>query len=1129
MSDRGAMITLRIDTERIGAPAPLHLETVLAGAPDAALLIAPSAPDFAEVATDLQSRLHRLTGSTPPTAESSAFGRTEGLATHAIAIGHAGNNGLLRRLHDLRCLSDSDYPSDGHRLLSIHNPFGDGHNVIAALGYTASSARRGAERLADNVRHADGTWLVDGRLFDIDPIPETPDPDEFLTANRQTDPSTFHGWPAAFLNALGHLNATGSESWARAFMELVTPFATGRTPLSFWLMSAIDFWTDRLTVNWDRAEEFPYFSDEERRLLANFVASCTEYCHDSITYQKWRIADDETMVFNHHTFPARGLFFGCMYLRRHGYDVADTDAWLTKSSRVFKRAAQAGRSFDEGGAGYSWLVGNHLLEVSAARGDYAYAESEMLLRYADLATVIMNNRFELVPFGDCGAYHGGGSGAASILLRAAEWHRDTGCKWLAEKCAPSAADADVLTRDLPGEPPARHVGLFVLPLSPTIWRWAGKPTFPGYPGPVRTPNVPAEQGFDKLSLRGGWGPDDDYLLLQGFGSGQHGHPDANAISQYQVRGRLFLAESDYIRRMPKQHNTVMVIRDGRHRHPPVTARLVAAQPFEGGAVTQTALVDYNGCDWTRTLVWLRDDCVLVVDEVVAREPGDVEVRCYWRTLGTACLTEAGMHTEHDGEHFRVVELTDSHRRLDVEPIPLNAVDYPTYRFGDASPKVLCETQRARLRQTESLCFVNLLLPTGKHDDPGRRIRWDAPGLIGLHGERTPVTVSARTVRVGGWAWHMPKEGEIAALDTPSPPRAPAGTASPTLPSASILWEARLPSPGTCLVALDNGSVLAGCADGTVARLDAEGGLLVLVKAEEKIGAVLAGRLYGESNTTCLAASYDGTLRLFSPDGRDRKTVPLPRNGHMPAWGRALCLADLDGDGKLWPVVGTAAWRVHAVRADGTFRWTFDTAAHAVTCLAAGDLNADGREEIAIGTVYFCVPAATADGERLWQDEDYNDYWRAGPTFPFVHVADVDRDGHPEVITAASDTLVHCIDRLGEKKWDYSIGDDPAGLCLLDETILAASLTGDLHAIDGRGHQLWRLPLGAPCTALATGDGVACVATEAGKLVWLGPDGAPSASIQLPSVVSHLLLLSDGRTLAASADGAMVCLRAAEAP
>jgi len=69
----------------------------------------------------------------------------------------------------------------------------------------------------------------------------------------------------------------------------VTPYATGEVPLSFWLMSAVDFWTQPLVTAWDCAEEFPFFSDEERLLVANFLASCTEYCHDSLTYQKWRL------------------------------------------------------------------------------------------------------------------------------------------------------------------------------------------------------------------------------------------------------------------------------------------------------------------------------------------------------------------------------------------------------------------------------------------------------------------------------------------------------------------------------------------------------------------------------------------------------------------------------------------------------------------------------------------------------------------------------------------------------------------------------------------------------------------------------------------------------------------------
>ena len=46
--------------------------------------------------------------------------------------------------------------------------------------------------------------------------------------------------------------------------------------------------------------------------------------------------------------------------------------------------------------------------------------------------------------------------------------------------------------------------------------------------------------------------------------------------------------------------------------------------------------------------------------------------------------------------------------------------------------------------------------------------------------------------------------------------------------------------------------------------------------------------------------------------------------------------------------------------------------------------------------------------NLYVPEDYNDYWQAGPTFPYVLIADVDNDGANEVIAAGCDTLLHCI-------------------------------------------------------------------------------------------------------------------------
>ena len=298
---------------------------------NAAALVAPAQEGDREVAERLRSDLARLTGiEWPPAVDGDEWQDSRG-ASDLIALGHAGNNRILRRLHHLRYLANSDYPSEGARVLSIHNPFGDGRNVLAVLGRTPEVCARGANRLREAVTERDGRWLVEGRLLIQEPTPKTPDLDEMLRAGRAARRAR-SGRPGAFLQALNCLNATGDERWARAFIELVTPYATGEIPLSFWLMSAVDFWTHPLVTAWDCAEEFPFFSDEERLLVANFLASCTEYCHDSLTYQKWRLAQTEHQVFNHHTFPATGLYFGTRYLRLHGYLLDTLDAWMKGAS-----------------------------------------------------------------------------------------------------------------------------------------------------------------------------------------------------------------------------------------------------------------------------------------------------------------------------------------------------------------------------------------------------------------------------------------------------------------------------------------------------------------------------------------------------------------------------------------------------------------------------------------------------------------------------------------------------------------------------------------------------------------------------------------------------------------------------
>jgi hypothetical protein len=1122
MADKGAMIELQINPNRITHLAPLHQSTTLVGGDRDGFIVAPGTGEFAAIAGQLQRRLEALTGRELALVDEAESWNPEGLAAPVIAVGHAGNNMLLRSLHYLGFLNHADYPTEGLRVRSIHNPYGDGNNVLCVLGYTPEACGASAERLLQAIEQAEGTWQVPGPLHLREPAMKTDDPAEWLPKLQGLDSSSSGG--PLLMHPLKIAAESGEERWARAFIEALIPYATGRVPLTFAKMCHVDFWTDRLVMDWDALEELPYFTDEERLMATNFLASCAQYCNDSITYQKWRILKEEHQIFNHHTFPATGLFFSCMYLRRHGYELPELDGWLTKSLKVFGRAATAGRSYDEGGAGYSWLVGNHLLRVSLALGDTSYAASEKMTRYADLAAVIQNNAFELVPFGDCGGYHATRTGAGNILLRAAEFHRDPGYKWLAQRHDPLAAEEDVFTRELPSAPPDKHLGLFVLPMDPVIHRWAGLPHFPGYPTPPSVPTVPPEQGFDKLSLRGGWEPTDDYLLVQGFGAGQHGHPDANAISQYQAQGRLFLVDSDYILRMPAQHNMVMVIRDGQHGRIPVTARLDSVFEFNEGAFTQTTLPGYNGCDWQRAILWLRNDCALVVDTLTALEAGDYELRCYWRTLAETTLTERGLHTVHDGEHFRVVEATESARRLDTEPPPVNQLTYPRYDFGEAIPQVLRETQRARLEAGQQACFVNLLLPNRQTEAPRRAVRL-ADGRVSLTGEGRTVFIGADGFEIEDSSSYAFAERErltglVATGEKRSRPAAKAlGTATAPV---EVSWEVSLPTAATALAGGPADSILVGCDDGLIGCVSANGKLAELARAEGKIGAVLSANLWGEQQPTIMAASYDCTLRLLQADGTERMSIAFPHGSHLPAHGRALTVANLDGDGRLWPILGTAAWRVQAITPEGGVRWTFDTAAHAVTAVTAGDLNHDGRDEIAVGTVYFCVPAITADGARLWEDEDYNDFWSAGPIFPFVHVADVDGDGELEVITAGSDTLIHCIDHLGIKKWTCSVGDEARGLLVTPAGIVAASATGDVLLVDGRGNVVWRHMDEMPCTAAALSGEAICVAREDGRLEWL-TQGKLLARHQLPAPATRLQATAQG-VVAALDDGRLMGLR-----
>jgi hypothetical protein len=138
---------------------------------------------------------------------------------------------------------------------------------------------------------------------------------------------------------------------------------------------------------------------------------------------------------------------------------------------------------------------------------------------------------------------------------------------------------------------------------------------------------------------------------------------------------------------------------------------------------------------------------------------------------------------------------------------------------------------------------------------------------------------------------------------------------------------------------------------------------------------------------------------------------------------AIKAADLDGDGKLDLLTANFGAAVNpgtqglSVLIQGATAGTFLAPAHYVTgfrstALAVGDLNGDGKPDVAVAceglpgdpgvvSVFLQTPPAAATPGVLLPAVNYRGVW--GPMG--VAIADIDGDGHPDLVLADGDIVV----------------------------------------------------------------------------------------------------------------------------
>ena len=268
---------------------PLHRETqlTLAGKPNASIVV-PDSGRYRMEAEQLRETIHELTGARLPVVLDSAPAAAVPLRGHLICLGNRSTNTTIGQLYDrFYTFLDLKNPGPGSSVVrTLHNPFGNGKNVVFVGGSDDAGVRAASERLCAALRPApsgDGTltlgWTMDIVLDSKVEMPTDVTKFRVWDASQGYKSSGFFGWNI-ISKRMAMYYMTGDESQAREFMRLALPdaetaaeihrldgerFRDPRNPLT----APYHYTGHTLVMLWDLIEESPIFTDAFRLQITN--------------------------------------------------------------------------------------------------------------------------------------------------------------------------------------------------------------------------------------------------------------------------------------------------------------------------------------------------------------------------------------------------------------------------------------------------------------------------------------------------------------------------------------------------------------------------------------------------------------------------------------------------------------------------------------------------------------------------------------------------------------------------------------------------------------------------------------------------------------------------------------------
>lgn len=1098
------------------------------------VLYAPADPAWSGVTDELAAGLEQALGKRPPIIAGDSAEAMQPPQSHALMLGNVGNNrAMLYPYSHYMMTADGNFPgAGGYELRTVSDPWGNKRNAVIIGATDAAGAKGGVAAFLAAVDAAKasgaGGDVTLPRLFEVKPSDEvcgrysgafTAKLDEnwFKAQQENAEKALESGAHTGLLSTMAGIGSnyivSGRDEFARQFVWLARKAKAWRDtkPSTFggpWGMDS-DFPGHQVMPMWAYVEQSPALTDQERLEVSRILF---EYIQEAALPEGSGAAGTAKgggAVSNHGTFAALATFLAGEYFTKY-YGALEAKQWVQFGDDCFTNLAKMAKAHEDCN-GYQWLTNVHILRYALTKPNLGVFENGNARTIANYAIITMNNLGYQVPYGDTGAWICWFSELP--VLRMAEWYyRDGTYRWCVDKKMEVRPSWPLWEYDPSGvhapaggvqAPAVQQLARF-LPV-PLDRRWYDSE------GGGKS-GVPLEKTFDKIAFRNSFDPKAGFLLIDGLSNGGHRHMDGNSVLQWTENERVWIADADYIKSLPKYHNGVLILKDGQSAQIPDLVELESTSDTPTAATSVTTYRNYAGVDWRRNVVWLKDRIWIVADQMVAKEPGDYSFRGIWQTVGNVKLNGSAMDVEQGGQWARFATTSDARVLLDDDP--LTGANWSSYPYaGKPVVRVMQNVTNRALKAGETVTLFTVLDACGEETSQVKVGRVDDNTAVVI-GDDAPVLIRLAAAPAAGQAPEVTTTGVSQQVVDSASWKRPAEQAAEKLPTLRPQWSyaEKLDSylltnnPDT-FEAVDAGLKLSCNPQPLAENVFAQDKTNTLDNLVD--GALLStdgGVMWGDDQTVTIDLALDNTYdldrlslkawfatssskgKLFqlatlqalaSNDGFKQDKRPIGQltdaethgNWGQPAYGPQNYDLPLQGKAKqvrlvLTPRPGTAIYLAElqlwgnrpGLEIDLAKKQAAGVPTHLFQALRSADLNGDGQPELLAGSSNGMVYCFGSDGKIAWKTD-------CGAPVNDVAAVDFAGDGKRTVVAGCMNSRLVALDGQGKELWVFTpeYYKEPAHFRVVfpadlqgngKQSVVAGADNWHFYAVDANGKQLW---------------------------------------------------------------------------